>query len=146
MTFLLYFIGITFRFTSIISVYQEGYIEEVTRLSQCLNAKTGFVYFWSVYWSFLYWIFMFQIVHFQKILEGQCLNKIRLTAPLYILLDYILTDHFILDFMVAAYYAFYSTLLIGKVNKLMINNIRSIYNCHTFLELCSQKKQDKRSL
>ena len=30
---------------------------------------------------------MFQIVHFQKILEGQCLNKNRLTAPLYILLD-----------------------------------------------------------
>ena len=24
---------------------QEEYIEEVTRLSQCLNAKTGFVYF-----------------------------------------------------------------------------------------------------
>ena len=24
---------------------QEGYIEEVTRLSQCLNAKTGFVHF-----------------------------------------------------------------------------------------------------
>ena len=30
---------------------------------------------------------MFQIVHFQKILEGECLNKNRLTAPLYILLD-----------------------------------------------------------
>ena len=29
---------------------------------------------------------MFQIVHFQKILEIQCLNKIKLTAPLYILL------------------------------------------------------------
>ena len=65
---------------------QEGYIEELTRFSQCLNAKTGFVNFWSVYQSFLYWIFMFQIVHFQKILEGQCLNSIRLTAPLYILL------------------------------------------------------------
>ena len=24
---------------------QEGYIEELTRLSQCQNAKTGFVYF-----------------------------------------------------------------------------------------------------
>ena len=24
---------------------QEGYIEELTRLSQCLNAKTGFVHF-----------------------------------------------------------------------------------------------------
>ena len=64
----------------------EGYIVELTRLSQCLNAKTGLVHFWSVYQSFLYWIFMFQIVHFQKILEGQCLNKNRLTAPLYILL------------------------------------------------------------
>ena len=31
---------------------------------------------------------MFQIVHFQKILEGQCLNKNRLTTPLYILLDW----------------------------------------------------------
>ena len=30
---------------------------------------------------------MFQIIHFQKILEGQCLNKNGLTAPLYILLD-----------------------------------------------------------
>ena len=29
---------------------------------------------------------MFQIVHFQKILEGHCLNKSRLTAPLYIFL------------------------------------------------------------
>ena len=29
---------------------------------------------------------MFQIVHFQKLLDGQCLNRIRLTAPLYILL------------------------------------------------------------
>ena len=29
---------------------------------------------------------MFQIVQFQKILEGQCLNKNRLTAPLYNLL------------------------------------------------------------
>ena len=47
---------------------QEGYIEELTRF------------------SFLYWIFMFQILHFQKILEGQCLYRIRLTAPLYILL------------------------------------------------------------
>ena len=28
---------------------------------------------------------MFQIVQFQKILEGQCLNKNRLTSPLYIL-------------------------------------------------------------
>ena len=53
---------------------QEGYIEELTRFSQCLNAKTGFVNSWSVYQSFLYWIFMFQIIHFQKILEGQCLN------------------------------------------------------------------------
>ena len=67
---------------------QEGYIEELTRFSQCLNAKTGFVSFWSVYQSFLYWIFTFQIEHLQKILEGQCLNRIRLTAPLYILLDY----------------------------------------------------------
>ena len=33
---------------------QEGYIEEVTRLSQCLNAKTGFVHFRSVYQPFLY--------------------------------------------------------------------------------------------
>ena len=65
---------------------QEGYIEELTRFSQCLNAKTGFVSFWSVYQSFLYWIFTFQIEHLQKILEGQCLNRIRLTAPLYILL------------------------------------------------------------
>ena len=66
---------------------KEGYKQELTRFSQCLNAKTGFVNFWSVYQQFLYWIFMFQIVHFQKILEGQCLNKISLTAPLYILLD-----------------------------------------------------------
>ena len=65
---------------------QGWYIEELTRFSQCLNAKTGFVKFWSVYQSFSYWIFMFQIVHFQKILQGQCLNKNRLTAPLYILL------------------------------------------------------------
>ena len=65
---------------------QEGYIKKLTRLSQCLNAKTGFVHFWSEYQSLLYWIFMFQIVHFQKILEGQCLNSIMLTAPLYILL------------------------------------------------------------
>ena len=41
-----------------------------------------------MYQSFLYWIFIFQIVHFQKILEGQCLNKNRLSAPLYILLGY----------------------------------------------------------
>ena len=65
---------------------QEGYIEELSRFSQCLNAKTGFVAFWSVYKSFLFWIFLFQIVHLQKILEGQCLNKNRLTAPQYILL------------------------------------------------------------
>ena len=71
---------------------QEVYIEELTRFSQCLNAKTGFVNFWSVYQPFLYWIFMFQIVHFQKILEGQCLNKIRLTAPLYILLAFNLSS------------------------------------------------------
>ena len=32
---------------------------------------------------------MFQIVHFQKLLEGQCLNRIKLTAPLYILLGLI---------------------------------------------------------
>ena len=70
----------------LLSSGQEGYIEELTSLSQCLIAKTGFVHFWSVYQSFLYWIFMFQIVHFQKILEVQCLNSIRLTAPLYILL------------------------------------------------------------
>ena len=29
---------------------------------------------------------MFQIIHFHRILEGQCLNKNGLTAPLYILL------------------------------------------------------------
>ena len=74
------------RSTQKVTSNQEGYIEELTRLSQCLNAKTGFVHFWSVYQSFLYWIFMFQIEHYQKILEGQCLNSIRLTAPLYILL------------------------------------------------------------
>ena len=28
---------------------QEGYLEELTRFSSCLNAKTGFVNFWSVY-------------------------------------------------------------------------------------------------
>ena len=50
------------------------------------NAKTGFVNFWSVHQSFLYRIFMFQIIHLQKILEGHCLNKNGLTAPLYILL------------------------------------------------------------
>ena len=37
---------------------------------------------------------MFQIVHFQKILEGQCLNIIRLSAPLYILLDTHITHCF----------------------------------------------------
>ena len=26
-------------------VFQEGYIEELTRFSQCLNAKTGFINF-----------------------------------------------------------------------------------------------------
>ena len=30
---------------------------------------------------------MLQIIYFQKILEGLCLNKTGLTAPLYILLD-----------------------------------------------------------
>ena len=35
---------------------------------------------------------MFQIVHFQMILEGQCLNIKRLTAPLYILLGFYLKD------------------------------------------------------
>ena len=34
---------------------------------------------------------MFQIEHYQKILEGQCLKSIRLTAPLYILLELCLT-------------------------------------------------------
>ena len=29
----------------LMEVDQEGFIEEVTRLSQCLNAKTGFVHF-----------------------------------------------------------------------------------------------------
>ena len=29
----------------IIGLNQEGYIEELTRFSQCLNAKTGFVHF-----------------------------------------------------------------------------------------------------
>ena len=57
-----------------IGLWQEGYIEELTRFSQCLNAKTGFVNIWSVYQSFLYWIFMLLIEHFQRILEGQCLN------------------------------------------------------------------------
>ena len=65
---------------------QGGYIEELTRFSQCQNAKTCFVNFLSVAQSFLYCTFMFQIVQFQKILEGQCLKRIRLTAPLYILL------------------------------------------------------------
>ena len=32
----------------------EGYIEELSRFSQCLNVKTGFVNFRSVYQSFLY--------------------------------------------------------------------------------------------
>ena len=46
------------------SSHQVGYIEELTRFSQCLNAKTSFANFWSVYQPFLFWIFMFQIVHF----------------------------------------------------------------------------------
>ena len=70
-----------------LTVTQEGYIEELTRFSQCLNAKTGFVNFWRVHQSFLYSIFVFQIEHFQKTLEGQYLNRIRLSAPLYILLE-----------------------------------------------------------
>ena len=61
-------------------------MEELSRFSQCQNAKTGLVNFWSVYHSF-FLIFMFQIEHFQKILEGKCHNKNRLRAPLYILLD-----------------------------------------------------------
>ena len=28
-----------------VCLHQEGYIEELTRFSQCLNAKTGFVNF-----------------------------------------------------------------------------------------------------
>ena len=41
---------------------------------------------------------MFQIVHLQKILEGQCLNKNRLTTPLYILLDVdALVDNLFID-------------------------------------------------
>ena len=67
---------------------QEGYIEEMTRFSHYLNAKTGFAFFWNAYQSFSYWKFMFQIGHFQKILEWQCLKKNRLTAPLYMLLEY----------------------------------------------------------
>ena len=69
---------------------QEGYIEEMTRFSHCLNAKTGFVNFWSVYQSFLYWIFMYVS---DKTLSKdfrravQCLDKNRLTAPLHILLS-----------------------------------------------------------
>ena len=41
--------------------------------------------------TILYWIFMLQIVHFQKNLEGQCLNKNRLTGSLFILLDKIIS-------------------------------------------------------
>ena len=32
-----------------VSLVQEGYKKELTRFSQCLNAKTGFVNFWSAY-------------------------------------------------------------------------------------------------
>ena len=57
--------------------------KELSRFSQCWNAKTVFVNFWSVYCAsrILYWTFMFQ-----KILEEHFLNRFRLTAPLYILL------------------------------------------------------------
>ena len=32
-----------------VTYLQEGYIEEMTRFSHCLNAKTGFVNYWSVH-------------------------------------------------------------------------------------------------
>ena len=48
-------------------IYNRGAVKIFLK---CLNKKTVFVNFWSVYQSFLYWIFMFQIAHFQKILEG----------------------------------------------------------------------------
>ena len=38
---------------------------------------------------------MFQIEHYQKILEEQCLNSIRLTAPLYILLELGVLEHLV---------------------------------------------------
>ena len=42
-----------------------------------------------MYQSFLYLTFMCQIVHFQNFLEGQLINKNRLLAPLFILLEQI---------------------------------------------------------
>ena len=48
---------------------QEGYTDELSRFSLCLNAKTGFVNFCCVYQSFLHWTFKFQIVNFIEILE-----------------------------------------------------------------------------
>ena len=93
------------------NIQQEGYIKELSRFLQCLNAKTGYFNF-KVCVSIIFILTIYvSDSRLSEYLYGQYLNIVRLTAPLYIISLYI---QCIISFIFLLYSFFHRNALGGS--------------------------------